>query len=246
MTNSNPDAAPTAASLFREVAGLFRALAAPLLGSALIIFIPFGLLDAVVDPLAQIGDFDTAPTITLAVAGTLASVLLLLLGDVFYAGIVSAMVSAHRRGVDHSWRTALAHLPVARLVVADVLYAFAVIVGLLLLVVPGIVILVRYALVPPAIEIEGRSVIDAFRRSAEIVRPRVWLVGLIVLPLSIGSELLSELVFSEALHLFGESLVGEWAGSVLSELATAPALALLLVVVFLELRVHEASGSRAV
>ena len=110
-------------------------------------------------------------------------------------------------------------------------------VGLLMLVVPGLIFLAWFTLVAPAIELEHRR----FRRRVPAQppsssRPRFWLVLAITVPLALSSELISSLAFGGSAYAFGHSFIGEWAGSVLSELLTAPIFALFVVVLFLRLR----------
>jgi hypothetical protein len=88
-------------------------------------------------------------------------------------------------------------------------------------------------------------VIAALRRSRSLVRPHFWRVISVVLPLAAASDLISSLASSGALSAFGHSLVGEWAGAVVSQLLIAPFFALALVTLFFELRLlhrEEASG----
>jgi hypothetical protein len=119
---------------------------------------------------------------------------------------------------------------------ADVIYALLVSAALLLLIVPGLVLMTRYALIAPAIEIEGLGIRGALRRSRELIRPHFWKMLVVVVPLMFGSDVVSELAFSGATGALGEGFVGEWIGSLLGELITAPFLGLFLVLAFLRLR----------
>jgi hypothetical protein len=70
----------------------------------------------------------------------------------------------------------------AALIVAGILAALGIFVGLLLLIVPGLVLLTWWILIVPAIVIEGRSAGESFGRSRELVRGYGWNVfGVIVL-----------------------------------------------------------------
>ena len=85
-------------------------------------------------------------------------------------------------------------------------------------------------------KIEGLGIGAALRRSRALVRPRFWAVFALVVPLALVSDLMTDAVFSGAISAFGDTLPGEWAGSVASELLTAPFLGLTVVVLFFELR----------
>ncbi len=159
-----------------------------------------------------------------------------LLGDVLYAGVVAAVVVAEREGGERRLRDVLSHLPLLRLIAADLLLGLVVVVGLLLLVVPAFVWLTWFALIAPVIEVERPSVRAAFRRSRELVRGHFWLVFWIVIPIVLGSEILSGFITSGAIWAIGEGFLGDWAAGVLSNVLTAPLFALAVVVLYFELR----------
>jgi hypothetical protein len=65
---------------------------------------------------------------------------------------------------------------------------------LLVLLAPGIVVLNLLGLVGSVIKLERRTVIDALRRSAQVVRRHFWTVfGLITVPMLVGSEVATRL-----------------------------------------------------
>jgi len=106
----------------------------------------------------------------------LAATLVAALGLTFYAGLLDRVVGAHRYGHrDRSIRWVLRTLPYGRLIAADLTFVALSAVGSVL-VVPGLVFFTLFALVGPVITIEDRGVVDAFRRSAALVRHRFWLV----------------------------------------------------------------------
>ena len=57
---------------------------------------------------------------------------------------------------------------------ASILYAIAVAIGFVLLIVPGLILLTIWAVLAPAIVIENRGMTDAFRRSRELVKGFGW------------------------------------------------------------------------
>jgi hypothetical protein len=72
----------------------------------------------------------------------------------------------------------------AAIIVAGVLAAIAIIIGLFLLIVPGLILLTWWVLIIPVIVLEGRSAGESFGRSRELVRGYAWNVfGVIVLTL---------------------------------------------------------------
>ena len=135
-----------------------------------------------------------------------------LVGATFIAGFFGRSVGAAEHGLpeETTWEV-LRDQPYSRLIRADLLVTACVVVGifvlllpaaaalsalgiggspiLLVLVAPGIVILNLMGLVGSAIKLERRTVIDAVRRSVQVVRPHFWTVfTLITVPLLVGSE----------------------------------------------------------
>ena len=110
-----------------------------------------------------------------------------MVGVVFYAGVLDKVVGAHLHGhADIPMRDMWKVLPLGRLAVADVLLALATVVGLALGVVPATIVFTFWALVGPVITMEDRSVMEAFRRSTQLVRRAFWRTLLLVtLPLQI-------------------------------------------------------------
>jgi hypothetical protein len=72
------------------------------------------------------------------------------------------------------------------LAVAGVLAAAGILVGLVLLIVPGLVLLTWWLVVSPVIVLESRSVLDGFGRSRALVRGSSWPVfGVVVMTMVI-------------------------------------------------------------
>jgi hypothetical protein len=215
----------------REAAGAYRTHAALLLLTAAIVFVPLGLLETVVHELEELHADDASAT---EIAGLLGAGLLVAftttLGDVFYTGVVAAIVAERRSGT----RRQLAHLartlPYRRLISVDVLFALMVAFGLLLLVAPGVIAFTWFVLAAPIVEIEGRGVRDAFRRSREIVRGNFWRVFALLAPIVILAEEFGNLMLSGGPWLLGDGFVGDWLGATLAEALTVPLFALPAVV----------------
>ena len=127
----------------------------------------------------------------LSISATLAATGVSLLGTVLLSGVVCGLVGATEHGRERrNLAGAARSLPWKRLVVADVLVTITVLVGLLLVVLPGLVALTLLAVVGPVIEIEHRRVLSAFRRSVHLVRRHAWPVILLgTMPLSLAAEL---------------------------------------------------------
>jgi hypothetical protein len=210
-----------------------------LLLAAMVIFVPVGLVEAIDHELEEaLTDPDGLDLGTLIEIVTAAFVFGAgsLLGDVVYAGIVAAAVIAERTKHEGSLRELLEGLPVLRLIAVDLLLGLIVVIGFLLLIVPGLVFITWFALVAPVVKVEHPPIRAAFRRSRDLVRGHFWLVFAFVIPIVIVAEALSGLAQSGMVELLGESFVADWAGATAADVLTAPLYALGVVVLYFELR----------
>jgi hypothetical protein len=113
-------------------------------------------------------------------------------GEALYAGIVTALMLEWRHGVEHVSLGELARsLPLLRLIVADLVIAAGTALGLLLLVVPGVLFATYFLITTVMIETEDRSVPQAMRRSASLVRGNFWRVLAVGLVTVLGTEVVS-------------------------------------------------------
>jgi hypothetical protein len=118
--------------------------------------------------------------------------------------------------------------------VASILAVLGILIGLILLIVPGLVLLTWWALIIPVIVLEHRSAGEAFGRSRELVRGHAWGVfGVIVLMvlLLIGFEIVLGLVLTP---------LADWLQSFVSQVVsgtlTAPFVAIVLTLLYFRLR----------
>jgi hypothetical protein len=77
---------------------------------------------------------------------------------------------------------------------ASLLYGIVVVIGFLLLVVPGLIAVARFSLIVPLVMIEGRGVRDAFARSAELVRGNTGSVLVVVLVANVIASIAGAIV----------------------------------------------------
>ncbi len=90
-----------------------------------------------------------------------------------YLGNDVTIASALRRGLTHFWTLSLAQIAAT----------VRVIIGFLLLVIPGILWMLSYSLIVPAILVEGQKALPGLRRSRDLVkghRGKVFLVMLVI------------------------------------------------------------------
>jgi hypothetical protein len=129
-----------------------------------------------------------------ALFGSLGSSGVSLLGAVFLAGFLSRLVSADHGAGPVRLGNVLRSLPWVSLIAADLLTALIVVLGFVLLIIPGLIALNLLVVVGPVIEIEDRRAWAGLRRSAQLVRPYFWPVALLgTLPVLVASGLESAL-----------------------------------------------------
>ena len=119
-------------------------------------------------------------------------------------------------------------------VVAGILAALGIIVGLILLIVPGLVLLTWWAVIIPVVVLENRSAGESFGRSRELVRGFGWSVfGVIVLVvlLLIGFDILLRIILAPLADWL-QSFVSQFISGTL----TAPFVAAVLTLLYFRLR----------
>ena len=220
----------------RGVVRLYREQWRLLLAAGVLVLVPLGLVEAL-DAKLQGLDLDQVDDLTaITVLGVaLGHAGAALLGEVFYSGVVAAGVWEALGGKHHTLRDIARTIPWGRLIVVDLLFALITLGGLLLLVIPGVVFFVWFAISGPIVKIERRAPFDALRRSRELVRGSFWRVLSIVIPLELLTDAAINAAANAGHSIGGESLMGEWAGAALGELIATPLYAAVLVVVAFQL-----------
>lgn len=116
---------------------------------------------------------------------------------------------------------------------AGLLAGLGIIVGLILLIVPGLFLLTIWALIVPVIVLEGRSAGDSFGRSRELVRGNGWSVfG--VIAITVGLTILANIVVA-ILTFWLPDEAGSFVQSVVSNTVVAPFMAVALTLTYFAL-----------
>jgi hypothetical protein len=185
-------------------------------------FVVFGVV-AAIDAIGTVLVIDEHVSRPAGAAVTsVVSAVLALAGTVMYAGILDRVVGAHLHGhPDRPMREIIRGLPLGRLAVADIVLALVTLIGLALFVVPGVIVFTLAGLVGPVITIEDRSVMSAFKRSVEIVRPCFWQTFVLVtLPLQVEQAVLHAIHYTDIFEhpavpaFFLNGILGSAIGSV--------------------------------
>jgi hypothetical protein len=115
------------------------------------------------------------------------------------------------------------------LVLASLRYGVGVVIGFILLIVPGLIAVARWSLIVPLVMIEGRGTRDAFRRSSELVRGQTGRVLVLVVIANFVTVVVG------SLFNFLPGFLGAWIGGTLAGAITVPYEAHVLTVLYYRL-----------
>jgi hypothetical protein len=121
------------------------------------------------------------------------------------------------------------------LAVAGLLAGIGIVIGLFLLIVPGLLLMTWWALLAPVIVLERSGIGGAFGRSRELVRGNGWQVFAIIVLLVIVQAVVSGILSAVALAV-DDSVLSDAIGSYVGNVLVAPLAALAATVVYLRLR----------
>jgi hypothetical protein len=120
------------------------------------------------------------------------------------------------------------------LIVAGLLAGLGIAIGLILLIVPGLYLLTRWALIIPVIVLEKRRAGEAFGRSHELVKGNGWTVFAIVVIVFLLAAVVGGII-SSILSAVLNDFLGFWLGSTVANAIVTPFVAVTLTVVYLQL-----------
>jgi hypothetical protein len=212
-----------------EAWDLYKRFLARFFLTALIVYAVLDLLSALADQAA--GDSWAADLFWGLVAA--------LIGVVGYFWVQAALVETVNdvrdgradRSIGETYKAVRPRLPAA--VVAGVLAAIGIGIGLILLIVPGLYLLTIWSMLIPVIVIERRRAGEAFTRSREVVRGNGWSVfGLVIitfLMVGIASAII------RALFLPLPDFLDAWLGSLVAHSLTIPFAAAALTTAYFKL-----------
>lgn len=207
-----------------------------LVGLAAVLFIPLGLLDALEE---SFGAIDTNRLDDLELLGALAGTAIhsasALLGEILYTGAVAVAVISAPAGANPSLVELVRQTRWRTLIAIDLLFVLGMLVGVLLLVIPGLIFFARYVLVAVLAEVEELGVREAFRRSAELTRGSRWLVLGVLFGAFLAGDVVTQVLKVAATELGGDHFVVDWLAASGGEILLNPVVALLSVALALEL-----------
>ncbi|MFL5866266.1 MAG: hypothetical protein ACJ766_04110 [Thermoleophilaceae bacterium] len=221
----------------REVARTYGEQWRFLIPTAVLLFLPLGLLEAAADRVhdADVSHLDLLTGVFLSGAALL-QFIASALGDTFYTGVVASSVSASRaHGRRHGIVEIARTVPYARLMAVDVVVTLGTAIGLLAFFLPGLVFYTWFALAAPLIEIERMDMLPALRRSRQLVRGSFFKVLVLLTVSELASDALTTAAHDGAIWSVGKSFLGDWAAATASSVLVTPLIAVAAVVVTFEL-----------
>ena len=224
------------ASLYRRIWQTYRAWFPSLLVLGLVIFLPLGLLDALLVNV-DVDSLDLSSGVEIATAAVAVAAITAtgLLGEVFFSGAIAlSLTHPHDEGRP-SLREIAQRVEYWRLIVVDVAFVVIVSAGVAVAAVPGILAFVFLSLAGVAVELEHRTAAGALARSAQLVRGSFWLAFWVVVPIEIAGEAIGHAVTALVQALLGHALLGEWMAEALSNVVLSPLFAVGAVLLTVEL-----------
>ncbi|MBS1887932.1 MAG: hypothetical protein JSU06_12170 [Actinobacteria bacterium] len=225
--------------VYASLGRTYRAWAPTLLALATIVFIPLGLIDALLhgvdtSSLNVTEGFKAAALIGAMVAVTASS----LFGEVFFSGAIAASLTHPEDEEQPSFLDLARHISYGTLIAVDIIYVAIVVVGLVALIVPGLLLFVYLSLAGPVVELEKRGVWDGFARSFRLVRGNFWMVAGVLAPVEVIGTAINDAAVGAAHHLLGHGLLAAWVGETVGNIVTAPVAAVAIVLLTLDLIRH--------
>ncbi|HEX4307521.1 MAG TPA: hypothetical protein VHZ54_15910 [Solirubrobacterales bacterium] len=214
-----------------------------LLALATLVFIPLGFVDALLEQVDTSSLDVTSGFKVAALIGALAAVTASgLFGEVFFSGAIAASLTHPEDEESPGFRHLARHISYGKLIVVDLIFVVAVILGALVFLVGAVVVAVYFYLAGVVVELEKRSVREGFARSFRLVRGHFWMVAAVVLPIEIVGDAINDALVGAAHSLLGHGLLAAWVGESVGNILTAPVASVAIVLLTLDL-IHHRDGA---
>jgi hypothetical protein len=228
--------------IYARVGRTYWAWAPRLLALALIVFIPLGFVDALLEQVDTSSLDVTSGFQVAALIGALAAVTASgLFGEVFFSGAIAASLTHPENEESPGFFRLARHISYGKLIAVDILFVLMMVVGTIAFIVPGILVFVYLSLAGPVVELEKRGIWDGFRRSCRLVRGHFWMAAAVLIPVEIVGDAVNDAIVGGAHHLFGHHLIAAWAGESMGNIVTAPVASVAFVLLTLDL-IHHRDG----
>jgi hypothetical protein len=223
-------------SLYARTGRTYWRFGAALILLAAIVFVPLGLLEALVHEI-DAGSIDLGSGVKIAALLAALSIVATtsLLGEVFFSGVVAVSLS-HSEDEQMPPISAIARrLKYGRLIAVDIAYWVIVAICFSALIVPGVLVFVWFGLSGPVVELEDQTVRGALGRSFELVRGNFWVVFFVLFPIEVVGDALTEGLEQLVHNLVSDSFFAGWLTEALSNILFTPIFAVAAVLLALDL-----------
>jgi hypothetical protein len=212
--------------VFERIFQIYREQFTLLIPAALLLFIPVAILNGLL--LTSGG----------ALVG-LATIAIGLIATYWFQGmVVQAVVDILDGRRDHTVGSLFSSATpfLGRLIGAGVLATIIIVIGFILIIVPGLIALTFLAVVAPAVVIDRLGVTDALRRSRELVSGNAWRVFGVLVVLFLVTALVSGIVNAIGGSVSDDSFVGYAVAELIVRVLLTPLSAIAATVMYVELR----------
>jgi len=217
------------ASIFERLFSTYGAIFTLLVPAALLVYLPVALVAFAAGSAGS-------------VVGIVIAVVAAVLAGVYLQGMaVEAVRDVQDGRRDHTIGSLFGSVApvIVTLLLAGILTGIIVVIGFVLIVVPGLIALTFLAVVAPAVVIERRGVLEALSRSVELVKGNALRVFGVIVVLFVLNFLVSTALNAVA----GDSDAGSAIASLVTNILIAPLQAIATTLVYLDLRrIHGEGG----
>jgi hypothetical protein len=229
--------------VYARVGRIYWAWAPRLLALAVIVFIPLGFVDALLEQVDTSSLDVTNGLRVVAVIGALAAVTASsLFGEVFFSGAIAASLTHPEDEESPGFGHLARHISYGKLILVDILFVVMMVIGTAAFIVPAVFVFVYLSLAGPVVELEKRGIRDGFKRSFRLVRGHFWMAAGVLIPTEIVGDAVNEALVEAAHGLLGHGLLAAWVGEAVGNIATAPVVSVAIVLLTLDL-IHHRDGS---
>jgi hypothetical protein len=228
--------------IYGRIWRVYLAWAPRLLALAIVVFIPLGFVDALLEQVdtssLDVTDGFKVAALLAALAAVTASSLF---GEVFFSGAIAASLTHPENEESPGFVHLARHISYGTLILVDLLFVAMMVVGTAAFLLPGLFIFVYLSLAGPVVELEKLGVVAGFKRSFRLVRGHFWMAAGVLIPVEIVGDGVNEALVEAAHGALGHGLLAAWVGESVGNIVTAPVVSVAIVLLTLDL-IHHRDG----
>jgi hypothetical protein len=229
--------------VYARIVRIYRAWASRLFLLAVVVFIPLGFVDALLEQVdtssLDVTDGFKLAALLAALAAVTASSLF---GEVFFSGAIAASLTHPEDEESPGFVHLARHISYGKLILVDIIFVVMMVLGTIAFIIPALLIFVYLSLAGPVVELEKLGIVAGFKRSFRLVRGHFWMAAAVLVPVEIVGDGINEALVEGAHHLLGHGLLAAWVGESVGNIVTAPAVSVAIVVLTLDL-IHHRDGN---